>query len=65
MEQGPTLVARALLLQAASRVANDRRVGPMALIGRGERAVEGDRSGATLTFERTITQQAAPGWPQR
>ena len=37
MELGPALVARASLLEADSRVANDQRVGPEALIGRGER----------------------------
>ena len=61
MELGPALVARASLLEAASRIANDRRVGPTALIGRGERVVEGDRSGAALASERTSTQQSGTG----
>ena len=54
-------MARASLLEAASRIANDRRVGPTALIGRGERVVEGDRSGAALASERTSTQQSGTG----
>jgi len=58
LELGPALVARASLLEAASRIANDRRVGPTALIGRGERVVEGDRSGAALASERTSTRQS-------